>query len=502
MNVAPRVPVPAAVTASLLLALLALWPLDLAVAAGPAAEPPAFAFPDTEPGRRVRDYFAAYNADETAMRRYLEANVSKPDLARRSIEDRLDVWFEMRGEHGRLTPDRLVVAGADAVEVEAATEQGFRLAMRFLFDPDPPHTLRGIGVEDIGGTGGGEPPPAPAGPPPTDDAIVATLAAEVDSLAAAGAFSGVVLLDRGGATLLARATGLASREDVRPHTLDTRFNLGSINKIFTHVAILQLARDGRLGLDDPVSRWLDDYPPAAATAMTVRMLLDHRGGVPDMFRSPRLEAPGALGRLRTNGDWYALVRDLPLEFEPGTRQEYSNGGYVLLGEIVTRAAGRDYFDVVRERIYAPAGMTHSGHLAKDDAAADRARPYTRRARRESVDGRTRRSFALEDATPGQGARGSAAGGGYATAGDLVRFARALRAGTLVNGPEASRFVGPGTSLGIAGGSPGVNALLLSEGPYTLVVLANVDPPAAERFARRVGPMLRHAASAGGTARGR
>lgn len=480
-------------------AALAALGLVAALVSGPApraasaSDPPAaLEFPDTTPGRRVRDYFAAFARDEAAMRAFLEANVSADDLARRPLADRLEVWREMRAEHGRLAARRVAGTGPDFIEIEAENAHGDRLAMRFLFTAEPPHTLRGIRVEDLPGAGEG-PPPAPTGPPPSDEAIVAALGAELDSLARAGAFSGVALLDRDGATLYARAFGLASREERRPNTLETRFNLGSINKIFTHVAILQLAAEGRLRLDDTVDRWLSDYPREAGAKITLRMLLDHRGGVPDMFASPYFRDGGDPGRLRTHADWYALVRAMPLDFEPGTRQAYSNGGFVLLGEVVARASGHDYHDVVRARIYRPAGMTRSDSYARDEKVPDRARPYTRRAAHGG--GAEPGGPAGRDVTPELPGRGSAAGGGYATAGDLVRFARALRAGALVRGPDAARFVGPQGSLGIAGGSPGVNALLISQGAYTLVVLANQDPPAAERFARTAGAMIRRAAAA-------
>uniref|UniRef100_A0A832MNC4 Class A beta-lactamase-related serine hydrolase n=1 Tax=Eiseniibacteriota bacterium TaxID=2212470 RepID=A0A832MNC4_UNCEI len=476
---------------------LAALGLVAALVSGPApraasaSDPPAaLEIPETPPGRRVRDYFAAFARDEAAMRAYFEANVSADDLARRPLADRLEVWREMRAEHGRLAARRVAGTGPDFIEIEAENAHGVRLAMRFLFSPEPPHTLRGIRVEDLAGAG---PPPAPAGPPPSDEAIVEALGAELDSLSAADAFSGVALLDRDGKTIYARAFGLASREERRPNTLETRFNLGSINKIFTHVAVLQLAAEGRLRLDDTVDRWLPDYPGEAGAKITLRMLLDHRGGVPDVFASPYFRDGGDPGRLRTHADWYALVRAMPLDFEPGTRQAYSNGGFVLLGEVVARASGRDYHDVVRERIYRPAGMTRSDSYARDARVPDRARPYTRGA--EHGGGAAPGGPSWRDATPGLPGRGSAAGGGYATAGDLVRFARALRSGALVRGPDAARFVGPQGALGIAGGSPGVNALLISEGPYTLVVLANQDPPAAERFARTAGAMVRRAAAA-------
>jgi CubicO group peptidase (beta-lactamase class C family) len=312
---------------------------------------------------------------------------------------------------------------------------------------------------------------------------VAGLAAEVDSLAAASAFSGAVLLDKGGQTLFWRAAGMASREQQRPNRIDTRFDLGSINKIFTHVAILQLESQGKLNLDDTLDRYLPDYPKRNGRRITLRMLIDHRAGVPDVLEVPALWQDPA--RVRTIADWYRLIRDAELRFEPGTKQEYSNGGYILLGAVIERASGEDYYRYVHDHIYAPAGMAASESDRLEDHRDNTATPYSRRVHGAS-------------GSPGAGeavanrkrlGRGSSAGGGYSTAGDLVRFARAMRAGKLLDAQHRNPILGENAGLGIAGGSPGVNALLVVEGPYTLVVLANVDPPAAERFMRTTGRQL-------------
>jgi CubicO group peptidase (beta-lactamase class C family) len=193
--------------------------------------------------------------------------------------------------------------------------------------------------------------------------------------------------------------------------------------------------------------------------------------------------------VRTSEDWYRIVRDLPLDFEPGTKQQYSNGGYVLLGRIITRASGEDYYDYIRRHIYQPAGMTRSDSYASDEKVDGIASGYTRRGGHSVGDGsRTPDGLAV---LPGghHFGRGSAAGGGYSTVGDLAKFSRALRAGKLKHLAAGQKPSG----LGIAGGSPGVNALLVMHGPYTLAILANLDPPAAERFARTVGSMVRRAA---------
>src|SRR5207249_800842 len=112
-----------------------------------------------------------------------------------------------------------------------------------------------------------------------------------------------------------------------------------------------------------------------ASKVTVRELLDHRGGIADMFGESYERADRS--KLRAVADWIALFRDKPLRFEPGTREAYSNGGYVLLGAIVERASGEDYFDYVRRHIFAPLGMNDTDHYANDEQVPNRAEGYTR-----------------------------------------------------------------------------------------------------------------------------
>ncbi len=348
--------------------------------------------------------------------------------------------------------------------------------MRFVCADDAAHGLVALRVEQADEPAAAE-AAAPAGPPPSDAEIVRGLAAAVDSLARAGAFAGTVLLDKDGTELYSRAAGEASRERHAPMRLDTRINVGSIDKIFTSVAIHQLEEAGKLRLDDTIDRWLTDYPPAAASKITVRMLLDHKSGVPDVLHDEALWKDPL--RVRSQADYYALLRVRPLDFAPGAREEYSNGGYVLLGEIIARVSGEDYYDYIRRHVTAPCGMTRTAFDAVDDPVADRATSYPAHGDRMQ---------------PG---RGSAAGGGYSTVGDLVRFARALRAGKLLDAAGTQAFLGDHPGMAIAGGAPGVNGLLQLEGPYTLAVLSNLDPPAAERFARIAGPLLRRASGDAG-----
>jgi CubicO group peptidase (beta-lactamase class C family) len=440
-------------------------------------------FPDTAPGRHARAFFESYDAGEAAMRAFFAAHVAAAALDERPVDMRLDGWRRMHETQGHLTPLRVVGEGPGFLAVAARAEKTGEVRLRFQCDADEPHGLLGIRLEV---EEDGKARPEDSGPAPKDDAeMVARLGAMLDSLTAADEFSGAVLLDKGGERLFGRGFGLASREARRPNGLDTRFNVGSINKIFTAVAIHQLEQQGKLRLDDTVSRWLPEYPKEKGGRITIRMLLEHRGGVPDFFNAKFDAADHS--KIRSLQDWFAFVRDEPLDFEPGSRQAYSNGGYLLLGMIVAKVSGEDYFDYVRRHIYAPAGMTRSDHYARDDRAAALAVPYTRRGG----------ASGWHDGSAGLPARGSPAGGGYSTAEDLLAFARALREHRLLDTSHTEAMIGARAGLGIAGGSPGCNGMLLLEGPYTLVVLANLDPPAAERIGEKTGRWLEALSGGGG-----
>jgi CubicO group peptidase (beta-lactamase class C family) len=309
--------------------------------------------------------------------------------------------------------------------------------------------------------------PAPAPPALSEAALIARLTTTLDSLAGRDEFSGVVLLARAGTPVFQKAVGFADREARRPNTVETAFNLGSITKVFTATAIRQLAAQGKLNLDSTVGRYWPDYPNAAvARQVTIRHLLEHRGGLGgNIFGVP----PGGTRRdLKTLRDFLPLFAAEPLQFAPGTERAYSNAGYLVLGLLVERLSGETYYDYVRQHIYKSAGLEHTAHFRSDALPAHVALGYTR----EGGPALVRNT----DLLPGIG---SSAGGGYSTPQDLARFVQALREQRVPGGPPSG--------LGAAGGAPGINAVLEGDlpGGYDLVVMANLDPPAAERVARLV-----------------
>jgi CubicO group peptidase (beta-lactamase class C family) len=478
---------------NLVLSITALLALVLSSSARTSDSPPT-GFPDSPAGRRVAAFFEAYRSG-TAERlaAFFEGAMGPESLRQRPAAERARRLAAMKAELGDVevrrtdspSPGQLVVVTqGPAKRLERWT---------FSFGPPPETYLLGIGVDEADESDLAGPPP-----PMTEAEALAEIARAADAAAASDRFSGVVLVARGDRPVLHRAWGLASREHGVPNRPDTKFNLGSINKLFTKIAIGQLAEAGRLSLDDTIGRHLRDYPNAeAARTVTVRQLLDMQSGIGDFFGEEYDATPK--DRLRRNADFLPLFAGKPLLFPPGTDRRYSNGGYVVLGEIVAKASGRDYHDTVRENVYARSGMTDTDSFESDVPVPNLAEGYTRlRGFGERTEGPRRRNVYTRPA------RGSAAGGGYSTAPDLLRFATALLADRLLSPPWTEWILArvepaPGKpvgdrrrgGLGVAGGAPGINAALEvdRETGLVLVVLANDDPPAAESLAKKARRLL-------------
>jgi CubicO group peptidase (beta-lactamase class C family) len=264
-----------------------------------------------------------------------------------------------------------------------------------------------------------------------------------------------------------------------------------MGKMFTMVGIMQLVQEGRIDLSAPIGRYLPDYPNQdVATKVTVANLLSHTGGTGDIF-GPEFEVHRAT--LRDLKDYVDLYGKRPLEFAPGTRFDYSNFGFILLGRIIEEVSGLSYNDYLDRNIFGPVGMYSTGNLPESVKLPRRAVGY--------------RGFGanLERADDGLPFSGTSAGGGYSTVGDFNRFIegivshRLLRADMLqklISGgitakdgtfcPYDFSMVIPGTGrfIGHNGGFPGMNGDLLHflDSGYTIVVLANRDPPMADVIA--------------------
>jgi D-alanyl-D-alanine carboxypeptidase len=321
----------------------------------------------------------------------------------------------------------------------------------------------------------------------TQAQALAALADHAAERARADEFAGAVLVARHGKVLLNDAWGRADRKAGTANTPATRFRIGSMNKMFTAVATLQLVEAHKLALDDPIGQHLPGYSnKEVAAKVTVRHLLTHTGGTGDIF-GPEFDQHRL--QLREHRDYLKLYGWRGLSFEPGSRFEYSNYGFVLLGALIEHVSGMSYYDYVDDHVFRRAGMRSTGSLPEAVDVPNRAVGYMRTSPGGSWEPNT-------DTLPW---RGTSAGGGYSTVGDLLRFAQALESGTLISKATLAQATRPRQqqygygfgmqgqgrlgSYGHGGGAPGMNGELriLPELGYIVVSLSNLDPPAASEL---------------------
>lgn len=320
-----------------------------------------------------------------------------------------------------------------------------------------------------------------------------------NQLAREGHFTGTALVACEDGLLLARAYGLASREYRAPNRVSTLFNIGSLNKLFTQVAIAKLMENGRLHPSDTVARLLPEHPITGADRITVEHLLDHRSGLGDIFVDEYFAADKM--RFRTALDHFPLFASKPLSFEPGTSMRYSNAGYIILGRIIEKLSGTSYDDFVREHVFQPAGMRSTAALDGDLPIENVATGYTRRGVTGPLpegEVRSNRYYYY---------RGSSAGGSHSNVEDLLKFARALKEGRLLSPPYTQWMLKgaplpgqsappkppmPGKGRMFGGGAIGLNASLGFDfnADCIVVTLANADPPMAMGVAEQMMSLLR------------
>jgi len=318
------------------------------------------------------------------------------------------------------------------------------------------------------------------------------LQAYFDSLAAENRLSGAVLVARNGTPIASKVAGVANRATGVPNTLETKFNLGSCDKMFTAVATAQLAQKGLLQFEDTIGKHLPDFPNKEVAKITIHQLLTHTSGL-GSYMNDRF--PAMRAQLTTVAAHLPLIASESLAFNPGEKFQYSNSGYMLLGAIIEKLSGQNYYDYVHENIFQPAGMASTGFYDPAKLPDDVAIGYTR------MDASGGRSEIEKENTDLREVRGGPAGGGYSTVGDLLKFHLALRDHKLLDEEHTSLITtgkveapspigkyayGFGDKIfagkhivGHNGGFPGIaaNFEMYPETGYTAIILMNSDPPA-------------------------
>ena len=447
--------------------------------------------PDTRAGKLLSAWVGVHaTGNQLEYKRFIAEHYNEALLKEDTAHDRADrqarVYLDTRGFNVRTieksTLDEIVI-----LTQASLTDLWFRLTMQV----DNAGKISAYSSQRIA-------PPAGSELRLNERELVRDVGAFMKKLADVDAFSGVVLLAKDGRVVYKQAYGLASKAYAIPNRTDTKLNIASATKMFTAVAIMQLIEQGKLSLTDTVAKILPDYPnKQIAEKVTIHHLLSHSSGLGDYHGAAYICRKGIL---RTPRDYFPLLADLKLSFEPGEKMQYSNAGYVILGAIIEKISGETYFDYVDRHIFKPAGMTSTGFYDTDIDTPNLATGYTNFEDKgddyfEFHLGQ-RRNTSLYN-----GAKGSSQGGAFSTADDLLSFAIALRANKLVNEKSVELMttkkyffrkyaasdidygygfeienLGGKRVIGHGGGDLGISSGLrmFPDSGYTVVILSNYD----------------------------
>lgn len=317
--------------------------------------------------------------------------------------------------------------------------------------------------------------------------VVEKTTAFLEELNARDGFSGAVLIAKDGVPILKKAYGYANRSFNVPNQVDTKFNLGSMNKMFTATAIMQLVEQGKISLDGKIIDYLPEYPNKdVATRVTIHQLLTHTSGMGNFWTEEFMRMSKDL--FRETEDFLPLFVNDELLFEPGSQFSYSNAGFMVLGLIIEEVTKGSYLDYVRENIYKPSGMTNTEAYENDYVVPNLAVGYTRMQARP---GEIKSNLFIHIV------KGGPAGGGYSTVEDLLMFGNALMSHKLLS-PENTKLMTTGKVqsdphimycygfrdrvenghhiVGHTGGFPGISSYLgiFTDLGYTVAAMSNFD----------------------------
>ena len=463
-------------------------------------------FPDTPAGHRAKEFVSFLNGEfSRPAEDYIQNDYAPGFRDAFPMATHMQIFNTTKNMFGRLaladvsrsTPTQI------SITLQSETRDAW-LNVNLSVEADPPHRITVLGIrpgarpaalakEDEENTEIAQDSRAktpPAQPIKVIDVDPAELHKMISSKVEKDEYAGVVLVAKDGRPLFHRAYGYASKRFKVPNNLDTKFNLGSINKSFTAVAITQLAEQGKLSLDDPIGKHLHIFPPEIAEKVTIRQLLNMRSGWGDFWGNEVYLA--RFPRLRTVSDYMDFIKDMPLDFEPGTSFQHSNTGFDVAGAIIEAIAGMDYYAYVKKNIYDPAEMVDSDSYHKDGPVENLAVGYTNMNRNDPQG----TGFCWEN-TYMMPPRGTPAGGGYSTAGDLLKYDQALRNNKLLSKSYTdyffNRFNGQlgdpsnASMYRVAGAAAGINAYLAMDlvSGYTFIVLSNYDHPTAVTIAEEI-----------------
>lgn len=380
-------------------------------------------FPDNQAYQRAMDFLSHINTGKwDEIKNYLAINANP------SLHSSTAFFVRILHDAGRLSA--LSIEKSDDpftanILLSGENLRGMYLRYRLSIDESPQHKIKSANIQL-------EDSPKISEKIDSNEAIQ-ELGVFFRKICDADVFSGAILLAKEDTILYMNACGPANIDFGVPNKIDTRFNLASMNKMFTAIAIGQLVEQGKLSFDDPISKFgLGFLDEQSAKTVKISHLLAHTSGMGNSFNK-KIDAPAKM-RLKTIGNFLSSYKNQKLDFAPGSTWHYSNTGYLVLGKIIEIVSKKSYFDYINEHIYLPAGMLDSGSFDITKANKNLAIGYDKSF--------SNSAYSLSNNLFDNVIKGGPAGGGFSTVGDLLKFSLALQAGKLLKEKTLDYLITP------------------------------------------------------------
>ena len=452
------------------------------------AETPS-TIPDTPAGKRVKESLGIINAgDRTRIQDFISTQFTSSFIELFSKERLFNVYYGFFEKYKGLEFHKARESEPHRfVGVFRCRQTGSAYLFGLTVHVKSPHKILGMTILPL--THPDQPESLES---LTEKERVEMLESFLNALGKSKVFSGAVLLAKNGRVLFQKAHGLADRQEDVLNKIETRFNLASINKMFTAVAVAQLCEQGKMSYDDPVGKHLDSdwLFPKISNKVQVKHLLSHTSGIgisKGDDNSVYLERYISK-KFRRIDDYKIMTDGAFLKTEPGKEYSYSNIGFHLLGAIIEKVSGEEYYDYIQAHIFDVAGMKETGFDELDRLVSNTARGYVKEQKDGKISWRSNETDCNWKGTP--------AGGAYSTVGGLLKFEQALKKNLLVSKETKDLLFTPKTELGArsygygftvrqfgeqlkvghTGGYTGINnhfSIYLNNG-YTVIILCNID----------------------------